>query len=57
MGTHEENKLLGRLRRRGEDNIKIDLRKVGCDAGNWMKLAQDGEQCRRSLPPRIKTNI
>ena len=26
---------LGRLRRRWEDNIKIDLRKVGYDAGDW----------------------
>ena len=32
---------LGRLIRRWKDNIKLDLRKVGCDAGDWIDLAQD----------------
>ena len=27
-----------------EDNIKIDLREVDCDAGDWIGLAQDRDQ-------------
>ena len=26
-----------------EDNIKMDLRKVGCDARDWKDLAQDSD--------------
>ena len=28
-------------RRRWEDNTKVDLTEVGCDAGNWIDLAQN----------------
>ena len=31
-------------RGRWEDNIKMDLREVGCDAGDWIDLAQDRDQ-------------
>jgi hypothetical protein len=37
----EGKRPLGRLRRRWEDNIKMDLRKVGIDGPNWIRLAQD----------------
>jgi hypothetical protein len=30
-----------RPRRRWEDNIKMDLREVGIDGSNWIRLAQD----------------
>ena len=36
---------LGRPRRRCEDNVKMDLREVGCDAGDWIDLAQYMVQC------------
>jgi hypothetical protein len=32
---------LGRPRHRWEDNIRIDLREVGCGFVDWMELAQD----------------
>jgi len=32
---------LGRPRHRWEDNIKMDLREIGIDGVNWIKLAQD----------------
>ena len=35
---------LGRPRRIWEDDIKIDLKEVGFDAGNWIDLAQDRDQ-------------
>jgi hypothetical protein len=31
---------LGRPRRRWEDNIKLDLREIGIDGANWIRLAQ-----------------
>ena len=35
---------MGRPRRRWEDNIKMDLKKVGRGCGDWMELAQDRGQ-------------
>ena len=32
---------LGRPRCSWEDNIKMDLREVGCDAGDWIDLTHD----------------
>jgi hypothetical protein len=37
----EEKRPLGRPRRRWEDNIKLDLREIGIDGENWIRLAQD----------------
>ena len=45
VGKPEGKKPLGRPRCRWEDNIKIDLRKVG-GAGDWMELAQDRDRWR-----------
>jgi hypothetical protein len=39
-------RLLGRPRRRWEDNIKLDLREIGIDGTNWIQLAQDMVQWR-----------
>ena len=40
----EGKRSLGRPRRRWEDNIKMDLREVGCDPGDWIYLAEDRDQ-------------
>jgi hypothetical protein len=37
----EGKRPLGRPRRRWEDNIKMDLRKIGIDVASWIQLAQD----------------
>jgi hypothetical protein len=42
VGRPEGKRLLGRHRRRCEDNIKLDLREIGIDGANWIQLAQDG---------------
>ena len=42
----ESKRPLGRPRRRWEDNIKIDLREVGCDPRDWIALAEDRDQWR-----------
>ena len=46
MGKPEVKRPLGRLRRRWEDNIKMDLQEVGGGCGDWMELAQDRERWR-----------
>jgi hypothetical protein len=42
----EGNRPLGRPRRRWEDKIKMDLRDIGIDVANWIRLAQDRFQWR-----------
>jgi hypothetical protein len=44
VGNPEGKRPLGRLRRRWVDNIKIDLRYIGWDGGDWIDLAQDRDQ-------------
>ena len=46
VGKPEEKRPLGRPRRRWEDNIKMDLKEVACDPGEWIDLAEDREQWR-----------
>jgi hypothetical protein len=46
VGRPEGKRPLGRPRRRWEDNIKLDLRKIGIDGANWILLAQDRVQWR-----------
>ena len=41
VGKPEGKRPLGRPRRRWEDNIKMDLREVGYDPGEWIDLAED----------------
>ena len=36
VGKPERRRLLGRPRRRWEDNIRMDLREVGCGCVDWM---------------------
>jgi hypothetical protein len=42
----EGRRPLGRPRRRWEDNIKMDLREVGCGGADWVDLAQDRNRWR-----------
>jgi hypothetical protein len=46
VGKPEGKRLLERPRRRWEDNIKMDLQKVGGSRGDWMELAQDRDRWR-----------
>jgi hypothetical protein len=46
VGKPEEKRLLGRPRRRWENNIKMDLQEVGCEVMGWIELAQDRERWR-----------
>ena len=46
VGKPEGKRHLGRPRRRWEDNIKMDLREVGCDTEDWIDLAENRDQWR-----------
>jgi hypothetical protein len=46
VGRPEGKRPLGRPRRRWDDNIKIDLREIGIDGANWIRLDQDRVQWR-----------
>jgi len=45
FGRAEGKRPLGRPRRRWEDNIKMDLKEIGIDGANWIRLAHDRVQC------------
>jgi len=45
-GKTDGKRPLGKPRRRWEDNIKIDLQKVGCGGVDWIELAQDRDRWR-----------
>ena len=44
VGKPEGKRPLGRPRLRWEDNIRMDLKEVGCDPGDWIALAEDRDQ-------------
>jgi len=44
VGKSVGKRPLGRLRRRWEDNIKMDPQEVGCGAMDWIELAQDRDR-------------
>ena len=46
VGKPEGKRPLGRPKRSWEDNIKMNLREVGCDPGEWIDLAEDRDQWR-----------
>jgi hypothetical protein len=46
VGRPEEKRPLGRPRCRCEDNIKMDLREIGIDGANLIRLAHDRVQRR-----------
>ena len=46
VGKPEGKRLFGRPRRRWKDNIKTDLKEVGCASMDWIKLPQDRDRWR-----------
>jgi hypothetical protein len=42
----EGKRPLGRLRRRWEDNINIDIQEMGCGGMDWIDLVQDRDRWR-----------
>ena len=46
MGKPEGKRPSGRPRHRWENNIKMELKDVGCDTRKWIDLAEDRDQWR-----------
>ena len=46
VGKPERKRLLGRPRRRWEDNIKMAVKEVACGGMDWIELAQDRDRWR-----------
>jgi hypothetical protein len=46
VGKLEGIKLLGRPRRRWEDNIRMDLKEIGWDGAYWINLAKERNEWR-----------
>jgi hypothetical protein len=49
VGEPEGKIPLGRLGRRWEDNIMMDLQEVGCEGMYWIELAQDRDSRREHV--------
>jgi hypothetical protein len=46
MGKPKGKRPLEKPRRRWEDGIRMDLRKIGCGSVDWIQLAQDRDRWR-----------
>jgi hypothetical protein len=46
VGNPEGKRPLGRPRHTWVDNIKMDLREIGWNGGDWINLAQDRDKWR-----------
>jgi hypothetical protein len=57
VGKPEGKRPLGIPRRRLVDNIKMDLREIGCDGMDWIDLAQDRDQWRALLSTVMKLRV
>ena len=44
VGKSEGKRQLGRPGRKWDDNIKMDLQKVGCGGMDWIDVAQDRDR-------------
>ena len=49
--------LLGRPRRRWEDNIRMDLEEIGINAGNWIDSAQDRNYWRAVVNAALNLRV
>jgi hypothetical protein len=46
IGKTEGKRRHGRIRRRWEDNVTMDLRETGWGIVDWINVAQDSTKCR-----------
>jgi len=53
----ESKRPLGRPGRSWEDNIKMDLKEIGIDGANWIRLAQDRVHWRAFVNTEMSLRI
>ena len=56
-GKPTEKRLLGKPKRRWEDNIRIYLEEIGTNAGNWVDLAQDRDYWRALVNAALNLRV
>ena len=57
LGKPEGKRPAGRLRRRWEDNNKMDLQEVGCGCMEWIDLEQDRDRWRALVIAVMKLRV
>jgi hypothetical protein len=57
VGKPEGKRQLGKPRLRWEDNIKMDLQKVGCGCMDWIGLARDRNRWRALVNAVINLRV
>jgi hypothetical protein len=57
MGKPEGKRPLRRPRRRWEDGIRVDLRKIGWGSVDWIQLAQDKDRWRALVNTVTKLRV
>ena len=57
VGKPEGKRSFGILRRRWENNIKMDLQAVGCEGVDWIELAQDMDRWRTLVNAVMKLRV
>ena len=56
-GKPTGKRLLGRPRRRCEDNIRMDLEEIGNNAGNWVDSAKDRNYWRALVNAALNLRV
>jgi len=57
VGKPKGNRLVGRPKRRWEDNIKMDLQEVGYGGMDWIELARDRDKLRAIVNAVMKLRV
>ena len=53
----QQKRPLGRPRRRWEDNIRMDFKEIGINAGNWVDSVQDRDYWRAFINAALNLQI
>jgi hypothetical protein len=57
VGKPEGKRPLGRPRRRWEDGIRMNLREIGLEGVDWIRLSQDRDRWRAVVSAVMKLRV